>query len=70
MGNLKFYNLQLAPFTNIPNPGFLVFSAFNTCKKSSGTKRLNPLLLIFTLMGSGLSPKMPLSDYQSLRLKI
>lgn len=58
MGNLKFYNLQLAPFTNIPNPGFLMFfSAFNTSKKSSGTKRLNPLLLIFTLMGSGLSPK-------------
>lgn len=34
MGSLKFYNLQLVPFSSIPNPGFLsFFSAFNIVKK-------------------------------------
>lgn len=71
MGSLKFYNLQLASFSGIPNPGFLSFFQLLTLsKKSSGDKRLNPSLFIFTFMGSSLSLKMALSHCQSLELKI
>lgn len=34
MGNLKFYNLQLAAFTNIPNPGFLMYFQYLALSKS------------------------------------
>lgn len=71
MGSLKFYNLQLAPFSSIPNPGFLSFFQHLTLsKKSSGDKRLNPSLFICNLMESSLSLKMALSHCQSLGLKI
>lgn len=55
MVNLKILQPAGCSFHYIPNPVSLVFSALMTVKKSSETKMLNSLLLVFTLKGPSVS---------------
>lgn len=55
MVNLKILQPAGCSFHCIPNPVSLVFSALMTVKKSSETKMLNSLLLVFTLKGPSVS---------------